>query len=60
MGGNIPTEFLTQWKQIISEMLIIHNPGSIENKIMAEEHTNQKWTTKQFWFESKEACLTAK
>lgn len=52
-------EFLTQWKQIISEMLIIHNPGSTENKVKAER-TNQKWTTKQFWFESKEACLTAK
>lgn len=36
MGGDLPMEFLTQWKQITSEMLIIHNPGGNENKVMAE------------------------
>lgn len=36
MRGNLPMEFLTQWKQITSKMLIIHNPGGNENKVMAE------------------------
>lgn len=45
MEGNFPMEFLTQWKQITFEMLIIWNLDYNENKAKANMYLFRALTT---------------